>query len=91
MTYRKKNTRLHPEQKRTEREGIGIKRGIFQGDSSPMLFCVSSISFRQQLNKLKTAYSEHTTKTKISSLLYTDDLKLTGKTEQKLQKQLQKS
>jgi hypothetical protein len=35
---------------------------------------------------LNTRYEEHTTKTKISRLLYTNDLKLIDKSEEALQK-----
>jgi len=42
-----------------------------------------------QLNKLNTGYKEHTTKTKVSHIPYVDDLKLIGKTEEELQKQMQ--
>jgi len=38
---------------------------------------------------LNTGYEEHTTKTKISHLLYMDDLTLIPKTEEELQKQIQ--
>jgi hypothetical protein len=38
---------------------------------------------------LNTGYEEHTTNTKISHLLYVDDLKLIGKSEEELQKQIQ--
>jgi len=38
---------------------------------------------------LNTGYEEHTTKTKISHLLYMDDLKLMAKSEGELQKQIQ--
>jgi len=41
------------------------------------------------MNKLNTGYEKHTTKTKISHLLYMDDLKLIGKTKEELQKQVQ--
>jgi len=37
---------------------------------------------------LNTGYEEHTTKTKISHLLYLDDLKLIAKSEKELQKQI---
>ena len=61
-----------------------------QGDSlSPQLFCISLIPLTEQLNKLNTGYEKHTTKTKISHLLYMDDLKLIGKLEEELQKQVQ--
>jgi hypothetical protein len=36
-----------------------------------------------------TVYEEHTTKTKISHLLYMNDLKLIDKSEEELQKQIQ--
>jgi len=38
---------------------------------------------------LNTGYEKHTTKTKISRLLYMDDLKLIAKSEKELQKQIQ--
>jgi hypothetical protein len=38
---------------------------------------------------LNTSYEEHTTKTKISHILYMDDLKLIGKSEKELPKQIQ--
>jgi hypothetical protein len=38
---------------------------------------------------LNTGYEEHTTKTKVSRLMYRDDLKLRCKTEEELQKQMQ--
>jgi len=38
---------------------------------------------------LKTGYEEHTTKTKISHLLYIDDLKLIVKSGEELQKEIQ--
>jgi hypothetical protein len=89
-SYWETNMRLYPEQKRIEIEGIEIERGVVQRNSlSPMLFHISLIPSIEQLNKLNAVYLEHITKTKLSPLLYTDDLKLTGKTEQELQNQLQ--
>jgi hypothetical protein len=41
------------------------------------------------LNRLNTGYEEHTPKTKISHLLYMNDLKLLRKSEEELQKQTQ--
>ena len=41
------------------------------------------------MNKLNTGYEEHTTKTKVSHLLDMDDLKLIGKREEELQKEMQ--
>ena len=64
--------------------------GIFQGDSiSPLLFCICLIPLTEQLNRLKRGYEEHTTKSKISHLLYMDELKLITKSEEELQKQIQ--
>jgi hypothetical protein len=73
-----------------ETEELEMQCGIFQGDSlSALLFCVCLIPLTEQLNRLNTGYEEHTTKTKISHLLYMDDLKLLGKSEEGLQKQIQ--
>jgi hypothetical protein len=81
---------VHTENKLTEMEDIEIQRGIFQGDSlSPLLFCICLIPLTEQLKRLNTGYEEHTTKTKISHLLYMDDLKLLGISEEELQKQIQ--
>jgi hypothetical protein len=72
--------RVHTENKLTETERIEIQCGIFQGDSlSPLLFCICLIPLTEQLNRLNTGYEGHTTKTRISHLLYMDDLKLLGK------------
>jgi len=90
MTCWKTSMHLHTEGKITETEDLEIQHGIFQGDSlTPLLFCISLIPLTEQLNKLNTGYEEHTTKTKVSYLLYMDDLKLIGKTEEELQKQMQ--
>jgi hypothetical protein len=80
---------VHTENKLIEMEEIEIECGIFQGDSlSPLLFCICLIPLTEQLNRLNLGYEEHTTKTKISHLLYMDDLKLLGKSEE-LQRQIQ--
>ena len=77
MNYWKTRMCLHAENKLKETEDIKIQCGIFQGDSlSPPLFCICLIPLTEQLNRLNTGYEEHTTKTNISHLLYTDDLKL---------------
>jgi hypothetical protein len=81
---------IHTENKLIETEEIEIQCGIFQGDSlSQLLFCICLILLTEQLNRLNTRYEEHTTKTKISHLLYIDDLKLLGKSEEELEKQIQ--
>jgi hypothetical protein len=90
MTYWKTRMCLHAENKLIETEYIKIQCGIFQGDSlSPLLFCICLIPLTEQLNRLNTGYEEHATKTKISHLLYMDDLKLIAKSEEELQKQIQ--
>jgi hypothetical protein len=91
MNYWRTGMRLHTEKKLIETEDIEIQCGIFQGNSlSPLLFCICLIPLTEQLNRLNTGYEEHTTNTKISHLLYMDDLKLIGKSEKELQKQMQK-
>jgi hypothetical protein len=90
MTYWKTCMHLHTENKLIETEDIKLQCGIFQGDSlSPLLFCICLIPLTEQLSRLNTGYEEHTTKTKISHLHYMDDLKLTAKSEEELQKQIQ--
>jgi hypothetical protein len=82
--------RVHTENKLKEPEEVEVQCGTFQGDSlSPLLFCICLIPLTEQLNWLNTRYEEHTTKTRISHLLYVDDLKLLGKSEEELQKQIQ--
>jgi len=79
---------LYAENKLVETKDIKIKCGIFQEDSlSPLLVCICLIPLTEQLNRLNTGYEEQTTKTKISHLLYMDDLKLIAKSEEELQKQ----
>jgi hypothetical protein len=81
---------LHAEQKLMQTEDIKIECGIFQGDSlSPLLFSFCLIPLTEQLNRLNRGYEEHTMKTKISHLLYMDDLKLIAKLEEELQRQIQ--
>ena len=89
MTYWTR-MRLHAENELIETEDIKIQCGIFQGDSlSPLLFHISLIPLMQQLNRLNTGYEEHITKTKISHLLYMDDLKLIAKSEEEIRKKIQ--
>ena len=63
---------------------VQIKRGIFQGDSlSPLLFVTSLIPVTIILRSLKQGYSLDK-KTKINHLLYMDDLKLYGKSNNEI-------
>jgi len=48
------------------------------------------IPLTKQLNRLNTRYEEHKIKTKISHLLYMDDLKPIAKSEEEFQKQIQR-
>ena len=90
ISYWKTNMHLHTERKIIEAEDLEIQCGILQGESlSPLLFLISSIPFTEQLNKMNKGYEAHTTKTKVSHLLYMDELKLIGKTQEELQKQMQ--
>jgi hypothetical protein len=76
--------RLHTEGKIPETEDIEIQRAIFQGELVTTAIFNQLNPFTEQLNKLDTEYKEHTTKTKVSHLLYMVDLKLIGKTEEEL-------
>jgi hypothetical protein len=95
MSHLRTRMRVHTENKLTETEEIEIQCGIFQVDSlSPLPFCICLIPLIEQFNRLDTGYEEHTTKTKIAPLLYMDDLKLLGKSEEEFQnryKELQSS
>jgi hypothetical protein len=50
---------------------------------------IHAFAITEQLNKLKSGYQEHTTKTEVSHLLYNDYLKLRDKTEEEIQTQMQ--
>ena len=60
---------------------VSIRRGIFQGDSlSPLLFVLCLI-----LRKIDMGYSLKDKKTTINHLLFMDDLKLYGKSENQIE------
>ena len=63
-----------------------INRGIFQGDSlSPLWFCLAINPLSKLLNNNSNGFRINTKRnTRISHLLYMDDLKLFAETEQKL-------
>uniref|UniRef100_A0A1X7TDD6 Reverse transcriptase domain-containing protein n=1 Tax=Amphimedon queenslandica TaxID=400682 RepID=A0A1X7TDD6_AMPQE len=64
---------------------VPINRGIFQGDSlSPLLFVVCLVPLTMVLHKVKVGY-EMSGKVKINHLLFMDDLKLYGKTEEQIE------
>jgi hypothetical protein len=88
--YWRTRMRLHEENELIGTEDIKIPCGIFHGDSpSPLLFCICLIHLTEQVNRLNKGYKENITKTKISHLLYMDDLKLIAKSEEELRKQIQ--
>jgi hypothetical protein len=65
-----------------------INKGIFQGDSSPILLCKALISLTHELNKSKCWYQLHGNECKISHLLYMDHLNLIGRREEELRKEM---
>jgi hypothetical protein len=68
---------------------IKINRGIFQGDSlSPLLFCIAVIPLTYELNRSKRGYQVYGTEKKINHLLYMDDLKLIGRSEEELRNEI---
>lgn len=65
---------------------VKIKRGIFQGDSlSPLLFVMALIPLSTVLRKTGMGYQTSKSATKISHLLYMDDLKLYAKSDNELE------
>ena len=69
-------------------EDIGIKRGIFQGDSlSPVWFCLALNPLSNILNKMKCGYKieeEQRAGYCLSHLLYMDDIKLYAKNQKEI-------
>ena len=64
---------------------VDVKRGIFQGDSlSPLLFIVGMIPMSLLLRKAKEGYEWGNKEYKLNHLLFMDDLKLFGKSEQQI-------
>ena len=64
---------------------VGIKRGIFQGDSlSPLLFVLALIPLTLVLRKTKVGYDMGKNGLRINHLLFMDDLKLYGKNESQI-------
>ena len=65
---------------------VKIRRGIFQGDSlSPLLFIAAMIPLSIILRKTGLGYQPSKNGSKISHLLYMDDLKLYSKTSSELE------
>ena len=64
---------------------VNVKRGIFQGDSiSPLLFVLCMIPLSLILRKVTAGYEFKGKRAKINHLLFMDDLKLFGKTQDQI-------
>jgi len=64
---------------------IKINRGMFQGDSlSSLLSCIVLIPLTHELNRSKYGYQVYGTEWKLNHLLYMDDLKLIGRSEEEV-------
>ena len=64
---------------------VGIKRGIFEGDSlSPLVFLFTSIPLSLILRKAKAVYKFSESKEKINHLLFMADLKLYSRSDKGL-------
>ena len=85
MTYWTTRMHLHAENELMETEDMEIQCGIFQADTITIAI-LHLILLIKQLDRLNTGYEEHITKTKISHLLYMDDLKLIAESEEELRK-----
>lgn len=72
---------------------IQIRRGIFQGDSlSPLWFCLALNPLSNILNNTNYGFNikhNNTTQTKLTHLLYMDDIKLYASTNTQLEQLLQ--
>jgi len=91
LSMEKWNTRLFLKTKQEimQSQLIQIRRGIFQGDAlSQLLFCIALIPLTNELNRADCGYQVHGTETKISHLLYMDDLKLLGRNESDLENEI---
>jgi hypothetical protein len=79
------NLQLKTNQEMMQSRFIKINRGVSQGDSlSPLLFCIALISLTNELNRSNCGYQVYGTERKINHLLYMDDLKLIGRSEEEL-------
>jgi hypothetical protein len=62
-----------------------MKRNIPGGLSLPLLFCIALIPLTHELNRADCGYQVHRTERQISYLLYLDDMKLLGRSEDDLE------
>ena len=64
---------------------VDVNRGIFQGDSlSPLIFIICMIPLSPLLRKVKASYEWSRKEFKLNHLLFMDDLKLVGKSDDQI-------
>ena len=64
---------------------VDVDRGIFQGNSlSPLIFIIYMIPLSLLLRKVKASYEQGRKEFKLNHLLFMDDLKLYGKSEDQI-------
>ena len=64
---------------------VNVNRGIFQGDSlSPLIFVICMIPLSLPLRKVKDSYEWGRKEFKLNHLLFVDDLKLLGKSDDQI-------
>jgi hypothetical protein len=54
----------------------------------PLLFCIALIHLTHELNRSKCGYQVYGTERKINHLIYVDDLKLIGRSEEELRNEI---
>ena len=80
---------LKTKQEVMQSQPIQIQREIFHKNSLlPLLFGVPLIPLTNKLNRADCGYQVHGTERKISHLLYMDDLKLLGRSEDDLENEI---
>ena len=87
LSMEKWNTRffLKTKQEIMQSQPIQIRRGIFL---LPLLFCIALIPLTNELNRADCGYQVHGTERKISHVLYMGDLRLLGRNESDLEKEI---
>ena len=64
---------------------VKVNRGVFQGDNlSPLFFVLCMIPMSLVLRKVKTGYEWGKKEFSLSHLLFMDDIKLYGKSEEQI-------
>jgi len=66
-----------------------LAQGIRRTTMTTTTTTTTTMMMMMMMIRTITGYEEHTTKRKVSHLLYLDDLKLIGKTEEEFQEQMQ--